>query len=114
SGARGRADECGFEIRDQVIRRLETNRKANEVARCGEGGVCGRRMRHPRRVLDQALDAAERLGQFEDLSARNELDGFFFALREERDHPTGVMHLSRGDLVSGMRRQAWVQGSLDS
>ena len=48
---------------------LDPDRQPHEVPRRGEGRVRGRRVRHARRVLDQALDAAEALGELEDLRA---------------------------------------------
>jgi hypothetical protein len=57
-------------------------------------------------VLDQALDAAERLGELEELRAPDELDGGLLGVDEEGDHPAEVPHLPLGDLVPGMRGQA--------
>src|SRR5919198_2118766 len=71
-------------------------------------------MRHPCGVLDQALDAAERLRELEDLRPRDEADGFFLRLDEEGDHSAEVAHLPRRDLVAGMRRQARVEHLLDA
>ena len=59
-------------------------------------------MRHPRRVLDQALDAAEGLREREDVRPRDECDRFLLRLRKERDHPAEVTHLACGDLMSWM------------
>ena len=70
-------------------------------------------MRHPRRVLDQALDAAERLGELEELRPPDELDGLLLGLGEERDHPAEVAHLPLRDLVAGVRREAGVEHPLD-
>src|SRR5919197_1681233 len=70
-------------------------------------------MRHPCRVLDQALDAAEGLRQLEDLRPRDEADGFFLRLDEEGDHSAEVAHLPGSDLTPGMRRQARVEHLLD-
>ena len=65
----------------QVVGRLDPDRQPHEVRRRRERGARGRRVRHPRRVLDQALDAAERLGELEDLRARDELDRLLLASR---------------------------------
>ena len=55
-----------LEVGDQIVGRLDPDRQAHEVARRGERRVGGRRVRHPGRVLDQALDAAEALGELPD------------------------------------------------
>ena len=52
-------------------------------------------MRHPGRVLDQALDAAERLGEQEQLRPAADRDGLGLGLDEERDHAAEVAHLAR-------------------
>src|SRR5919108_1570829 len=62
SDRRGRADERRLEVGDQVVRRLEPDRQSDEVARSGERRVRRGGVRHPGGVLDEALDAAERLG----------------------------------------------------
>ena len=54
-------------------------------------------VRHPRRHLDQALDAAERLGELEELRARDERRRLLRRLDEEGDHAAEVVHLPRGD-----------------
>ena len=65
---RGRADQRCLEIGDEVVGRLDPDREADEVRRRGERRVGGRGVRHRSRHLDQALDAAEALGQLPDLS----------------------------------------------
>ena len=94
------ATSAGLEVVDQVVGRLDPDREADEVARRGERRVGGRRVRHPRGVLDQALDAAEALGERPDLRARDERDGLLLGLDEERDHAAEVAHLPGGDLVA--------------
>jgi hypothetical protein len=71
-------------------------------------------VRHLRRHLDQALDAAERLRKLEELRARDELDRMLLRLREERDHPAEVAHLPRGHGVVRVRGQAGVEDLLDA
>ena len=66
-------------------------------------------MRHPVRVLDQALDATEALGERPDLRARDEVDRLLLGLDEERDHASEVAHLPCGDLVAGVVGQAGVE-----
>src|SRR5665647_2246477 len=68
----GGRDERVLEIEDQVVARLDPNRQAYEIARRSERRVCGRCVRHARRHLDQALDAAERLRELEELRAGDE------------------------------------------
>ena len=65
-------DERSFEVGEQIVARLDADREANEVRRRRERLAGGRRVRHPGRLLDQALDAAERLGELEELRARDE------------------------------------------
>ena len=59
-------------------------------------------MRHAGGMLDQALDAAEALGERPHRCTGDELDRFLLGLNEERDHPAEIAHLTRGDLVPGM------------
>ena len=59
-----------------------------------------------RRVLDQALDAAEALGERPHRRPRDELDRLLLALEQERDHPAEVAHLPGGDLVARGGRAA--------
>jgi hypothetical protein len=66
-------------------------------------------VRHPRRHLDQALDAAERLGELEEPRSRRHRCGLLRRFREERDHAAEVPHLARGDRVTGMRREARIE-----
>ena len=114
SSARGRADERRLEIGDEVVGRLDPDREPDEVPRRRRTGrVGGRGVRHPVRVLDQALDAAERLGEREDLRPGDERDGLLLGLDEERDHAAEVAHLARGDLVAGVVGEAGVEHALD-
>src|SRR5256885_2135994 len=118
SGLRARrsrgAHERGLEVGDQVVGRLEAHRQADEARRRGERPLRCRGVRHPRRVLDEALDAAERLRELPDLRARDEPDRLLLRLGEEGDHAAEVGHLPRGDLVAGMARQAGVEHPLDA
>ena len=60
-------------------------------------------------MLDQALDAAEALGERPDPRAGDEVDRLLLRLDEERDHAAEVAHLARGDLVARMVGQARVE-----
>jgi len=59
AGGRCGPDEGLLEVQNQVLRRLDPDREAHEGARGGERRVGGGRVRHPCRMLDQALDAAQ-------------------------------------------------------
>ena len=73
------------------------------------------RMRHDRRVLDQALDAAERLGAREDADGREEglRGGQAAADQHEREHPAEALHLALGERVLRVARQARPRHPLD-
>ena len=66
------------------------------------------RVRHPAGVLDQRLDAAERLAEGEDLGrGRRPSTRLLLAAGDpEDDHAAEALHLPRGDLVAGVLRQA--------
>ena len=74
---RGAPDERSLDVGEQIVARLDADRQANEVPGRRERLAGGRRVRHPGRLLDQALDTAERLGELEELGARDERDGLF-------------------------------------
>src|SRR5919204_3460563 len=93
AGAGGRPDERDLEIGDEVVGRLESDGEPDQIPRCRERRVGGRGVRHARGMLDQALDAAERLGELEDLRASDQVNRFLFRLDEKRDHPPEVAHL---------------------
>src|SRR5437588_13056657 len=65
----GGANERGVEVGDQVVRRLEAHREADDARRGRERALHRGGVRHPRRMFDEALDAAERLGELPDLRA---------------------------------------------
>src|SRR5207247_2473579 len=79
-----------------------------------EGRVGRRGVRHPRGVLDQALDAAKAFGEPEDLRLGAERDRLLLRLEQERDHAAEVAHLPSGDSMPGMRWQAGVEDALDA
>ena len=72
-------------------------------------------MGHDRRVLDQALDAAQRFGECEELGAFEEAARVFeVALELDRDHPTEAMrHLPLRQRVLRMRGEAGVVHARD-
>src|SRR5581483_5003400 len=112
-GAGGGADERCFEVGDEVGGRLDPDREAHEVGRRGEGRIGRRGVRHRGRDLDQALYAAEALGQLPDLRPPDERDRVLHARREERDPPAEARHLARGELVARVAGQAGVEDGLD-
>src|SRR4029079_9463853 len=59
--------EGGLQVRDQVVGGLDADAQPDQVGRHLELGACDRGVRHPARVLDQRLDAAERLPEREHL-----------------------------------------------
>src|ERR1700678_4219031 len=66
------------QVGQQVRRVLDANRKPHQVRRHGQRGLGDGGVRHPRRVLDQRLDAAERLAQGEQPGAPADADGRLF------------------------------------
>ena len=63
-------------------------------------------MGHQRRVLDQALDAAQALGQREQLAVLEEaLRAGEIGLQLDRDHAAEAAHLPLRQRVLRMRRQ---------
>src|SRR5207244_1542335 len=78
-----------------------------------ERRVRGRRVRHPRGMLDEALDTAKRLRELEELRPCTERDRFRFGLGEERDHAAEVAHLRSRDLMSRMSGQPREEDALD-
>src|SRR5437763_3059009 len=105
-GARGDRYERVGQIRNEVVCRLDSDGEADEVRRRGERRVGGRGVRHPRRHLDQALDAAERLGELEEPSAAGDRRRLLRGLGGERDHAAETAHLACPDRVTLIRRQA--------
>src|SRR5215469_2628884 len=65
-------------------------------------------MRHPCRVLDQRLDAAQRLAKDEQLGQAAHLHRrLFTGTQRERHHAPEVAHLPRGELMAGVLGQPW-------
>src|SRR5687768_2337280 len=70
-------------------------------------------MRHPRGMLDEALDAAGALRERPDLRAPAHLHGLLLGSAEEGDHAAEVAHLAGGNLVAGMARESREDHALD-
>ena len=71
-------------------------------------------MGHDRRVLDERLDAAQRLGEREDADALEHRAGLIEAVFEvDRHHAAKVAHLLLGDIVLRVALQARVDHPLD-
>ena len=72
---RSRSAQRLIEVGDQVVHVLDAHADPDEVVRGSRGGPGGGRVRHDAGVLDQRFDAAEALGQREDLCPFAQLDG---------------------------------------
>src|SRR6185503_16172340 len=99
------------QLGDQVVDALDADRQAHQAvvdAQAGAHVLGQRRVRHDRRVLDQALDAAQALGEREQAAALEEaLRRGESALQHRRDHAAVTrVHLPRRQRVLRMRRQA--------
>src|SRR5690606_27757314 len=68
---------------------------------------------HATRVLDERLDAAERLREREDARAGADLERTLLAADAERDHAAVAAHLPARDVVPGVLAQAGPQHLLD-
>ena len=105
-----RAQQPGRQVRPQVPGILDADRKAQQSigqasrrARCRIHG----RMRHRRRMRDQALDATQGFGQREELQAVDEAPhGLGAALEFERDDGAEAGLLAPRNVMPGMGRQA--------
>ena len=82
--------------------------KPDQVARAPRASVpATRRVRHPARVLDQRLDAAERLAEGEHLGALAHVEGLLLAAGDPEATRCRRTASSAGrDLVAGVLRQA--------
>src|SRR5437773_11686138 len=99
---RGRdAIERGGEIRYEVVRMLDPNRKPQQrVVDSGDcaGSLIHRRMRHRRRMSNETFDATERLGQRETLEGFHETPhAIQSAFYLEADHCAEAVLLGSGD-----------------
>src|SRR6266581_8689140 len=84
-GARGGRHESVLEVVREVVGRLDPDREPDEARRRGEGCVGGGGVRHARRHLDQALDAAERFREPEQVRAPGDRRRLLRRLGEEGD-----------------------------
>ena len=72
------------------------------------------RVGHPAGVLDQRLDAAERLPEREHLGPRAHVERVLLAAgHAEGDDPAVPLHLAAGDLVTGVLGQPRVEDLAD-
>ena len=93
------------EVGEQVGDVLDADREPHEVVGHLERGAGDRPVRHPRGVLDQRLDAAERLREREHAGrARTPSSADASLPGPERDHAAEPAHLPGGDLVPGVAR----------
>src|SRR5262245_66085682 len=60
-------------------------------------------------MLDDALDAAERLRELEDRGTCDELDRLLLRLHQEGDHPAEVAHLTGRNGMARMSRQSGIE-----
>src|SRR5436190_19300811 len=105
---------CHCEVANQVVRVFDAHAQADQVIRHLEGRVCDAGVGHHARVLDKRLHAAQALGQGEQARAFDyALCLFETALDLERDHAAKTAHLSPGEVVLGVRGDAWIAHTLD-
>ena len=106
SGRRGARRQGLLEVRNQVLRRLDTDRQADEVGGHLEGGAGDRGVGHDRRHLDERFDRAQRLGQGEDARrARHPVGDVRAAADLEREHAAGKPHLAPDEVRLGVARR---------
>jgi hypothetical protein len=102
------------EVRHEVVLVLDADRDAHEVPRHLQGRALGGEMRHGRRVLDEGLDPAQRLGEREQLRGLDEHAGRALAAGEaDGDHAAEAGHLGLRDLVARVRGQPRVDDLRD-
>src|SRR2546421_10606486 len=109
--------ECMLQLGDQIPDILDAHREAHESVADAEAGahILGQRgVRHDRRMLDQALDAAEALGEREELAALEEaLRCSESALEDGGDHAAiALVHLLRREQVLRMAGEARIDHAL--
>ena len=109
---RERFDDGLVEVGDKVFDVLDTHGEAQQpVGESGLGALGGRDggVRHRRRVPDERFDAAQALGQRENLGGRGHAPRAIEAAFElEGDHPARHAHLRPGEVVVAVRGQARV------
>src|SRR4051794_14251380 len=97
------------EVGQEAVDGLDSDAEPDQVRRHLELGARHAGVGHPPGVLDQRLDAAERLGQREHAGAVAHLErALLAALRAERHHAAEAVHLAVGHLVAGVVRQPGV------
>src|SRR3989442_5801332 len=97
------------QIGDQVLDVLDPDGKPHQAV--GEAHLAleiGRHagVRHRRRVADETLDAAQRLGEREDLRVLHEVPRPAHVAQFYAQHPAEPRHLPAGEVVLRVRRQA--------
>src|SRR5216684_2875084 len=107
-----------FQLVDEVIDVLDADGQAHQAFVDAELGahVLGQRgVGHDRRVLDQALDAAQALGEGEQLAALEEPPGALQPALEHRRYHAAVaaVHLPFRQGVLGVARKAGVKDLFD-
>src|SRR5262245_51827563 len=111
----GMSAERGGEIGDEVLRVLDPDREPHQGIADPEGRAYLRRdraVRHQRRMLDQAFDAAEAFSEGEQPAALEEAPGIVEGAGEVGgDHAAEGTHLLRGERVL---RMAWQTRIIDA
>src|SRR5207302_7048945 len=107
-----------FQLGEEVVNVLDADRQAHQALVDAELGahVLGQRgVSHDRRVLDQALDAAEALGESEELAALEETPGALQpALKNGRHHAAvAAVHLPFCKGVLGVACKAGIEDLFD-
>src|SRR5690348_10388142 len=107
-----------FELRDQIVGALDADREPHEAVADSElrsHRWRQARMRHEPRVLDEALDPAEALGEREKLAPLQKSPGILERSLQLRAHDPAesAPHLSFRELVLRMARKAGVVNAGD-
>src|SRR2546422_9188954 len=99
------------EVRNQVFHVFDPDGKPHQAVReahlalqLGRDAGVG----HRRRMADEAFDTAQRLGEDEDLGALHHAPRPAYVAQLDAQHPAESRHLSAGEVVLWMRRQARV------
>ena len=105
--------QIGLEVRQVLDPDGEPDQR---IADADVGAHLGRHrgVRHDRRMLDQALDAAQALGQREDLAALEHAQrGAFAALHDRRHHAAARGHLAQRERMLRVAREPRVVHAFD-
>src|SRR6185436_7100090 len=110
------AEEMGHRDRgrDQAVGGLDAYAEPDQVTRHLEVGPGDARVGHPAGVLDQRLDATERLPEYEHLRLRAHVEGMLLPAGDtERHDPAVPRHLAAGNLMAGVDLEPWVDDLTD-